>query len=248
VSGHATEPAVVGSDAMGRYLKLGDIVRLSSDIAHLYDDTGDQWIIDGTSDEFNAPGVLRSAPGSAILRLKSSATLKIRNLTTGIWVHAPASWVLPYRETAPSDEHAVDEIGVLAKVIVDQRDTVSTVAALAAWARGYIARKGASEDEPLFPSGTIQKIITSLIRLGELQPSAAYSAADIVAAIERLPKRQHDCGVPPAISDMLKELGYGESWSASAVATIIRRIHERAVKGDDLQNRVDAFHAATKGI
>lgn len=219
---------VIGADAQGRYLKLGDIVRMCSDVAHLYDDTGDRWIIDGTDAEFNAPGVLRSAPPAALARQKASATLKIRNLTTGIWVHAPAAWVLPVSDAPSAAGQIDDELGVLAKLIVDQPAQVAVIAAICHWARGYIARKGASEAEPLFPSGSMQ------------------------AALERLPKRQHDCGVPPAIMRVLEKYEFkvleAERNFVDAVAGLIDERFAKAERYDDLKARFDAIAKAMGNV
>ncbi len=237
---------VVGADAQGRYLKLGDIVRLSSDIAHLYDDTGDRWIIDGTDVGFNAPGILREAPTSAVMRIKPNSTLKIRNVTTGIWVHAPSAWVLPYGEAPPEAAKKADDLRELAHAILDSV-AIGWAPKIEAWARAYVERTQRPREAATEPMAaqeygpSMSAVISSLLRLGELQSAGNYSAADIVAAIERLPKRQHDCGVPPAIRNMLKKHGFSADGNADYVAFVI---DDQFGKTQLLQSRLDEIAKA----
>lgn len=190
----------IAHDCGGRPLFMGTPVRFTHDIAHLYEDgKGGRWVVERLGDDSASVHPLADkAPPDAKSRMAACRVLQIRDTTTGNWAFAPSLWLVAAGETAAvTTEPPPNDLRELALVLFNNRNCGAGVRMdkLTTWAIDYVHRTNppASEPapEPIFPSGSMQKVVAALVALGELKEAAAYSTVDIVDAIGRLSERNH---------------------------------------------------------
>lgn len=135
----ASEP--LAHDVGGRPIFVGSTVRLTNDVAHLYDDgKSREWTVERTLEPGESYKKPESIEPEAQLRwFNSNRTLCIRN-KDGVGAFAPALWVTTAGTTASPRER--DELRELAMVFFANRNSSmrDIMIALLAWGTDYVHR------------------------------------------------------------------------------------------------------------